>query len=108
MTPATGWRRTDHLLQVARTSSTLDGRWSEGHVHGQLIDTGGGAGLGCPALVLDPDGPVISVQVFESMDLPDHWSRLDDFDGPGYQRVVTTVHTPAGAVAGCSYVLRVP
>ena len=30
---------------------------------------------------LDPDGSAIPVQVFESMNLPDQWSRLDDFEG---------------------------
>ena len=84
----------------------LDGRWSEGHVYGTLIDAGWGAGLGYPALILDPDGSAIPVQVFESMNLPDHWSRLDDFEGPGYQRVVTSVSTPAGEVKASIYVLR--
>ena len=84
----------------------LDGHWSEGQVYGTLIDRGWGAGLGYPALILDPKGPAISVQVFESMDLPDHWSRLDDFEGPGYQRVVTTVRTPSGEVDAFIYVLR--
>jgi gamma-glutamylcyclotransferase (GGCT)/AIG2-like uncharacterized protein YtfP len=84
----------------------LDGRWSEGHVYGKLIDAGWGAGLGYPVLILDPDGSAISVQIFESMSLPDHWSRLDDFEGLGYQRVVTSVSTPAGAVRASIYVLR--
>jgi gamma-glutamylcyclotransferase (GGCT)/AIG2-like uncharacterized protein YtfP len=84
----------------------LDGHWSEGQVYGKLIDAGWRAGLGYPALILDPEGSAISVQVFESMDLPDHWSRLDDFEGLGYQRAVTTVSTPAGEVAASIYVLR--
>jgi gamma-glutamylcyclotransferase (GGCT)/AIG2-like uncharacterized protein YtfP len=84
----------------------LDGRWSEGHVHGRLADAGWGAGLGYPALILHPAGSPISVQVFESMDLPDHWPRLDDFEGPGYQRVVTSVSTPTGEVNAYIYVLR--
>ena len=85
----------------------LAGHWSKGQVYGTLIDRGWGAGLGYPALLLDPGGSAIPVQVFESMDLPDHWPRLDDFEGPGYQRVVTTVQTPAGEVAASIYVLRV-
>lgn len=85
---------------------TLEGHWSEGHVYGKLIEAGWGAGLGYPALILDPDGSAISVQVFESMNLPDHWSRLDEFEGPGYQRVVTNVSTPAGDINASIYVLR--
>ena len=65
-----------------------------------------GAGLGYPALILDREGPEVRVQVFESVDLPDHWSRLDDFEGPGYHRIVTTVRTPAGDVDVFIYSLQ--
>jgi gamma-glutamylcyclotransferase (GGCT)/AIG2-like uncharacterized protein YtfP len=83
----------------------LDGRWLEGHVYGTLVDAGWGANLGYPALILDPDGSAIGVQVFESVDLPAHWSRLDEFEGPGYDRVVTTVRTPGGDVDASIYVI---
>lgn len=84
----------------------LTGRWLEGHVYGTLVDAGWGAGLGYPALILDPDGSAVDVQVFESDDLPAHWSRLDEFEGSGYERVVTTVRTPEGDVRASIYVLR--
>jgi gamma-glutamylcyclotransferase (GGCT)/AIG2-like uncharacterized protein YtfP len=84
----------------------LDGRWLEGVVYGRLVDAGWGADLGYPALILDPSGSAIPVQVFESIDLADSWSRLDDFEGPGYERVVTTVRTSAGDVDASIYVLR--
>jgi len=83
----------------------LEGRWSRGHIHGTLVDAGWGAGLGYPALILDPDGPSIEVHVFESADLPAHWARLDRFEGPGYRRVATTVHTPSDDVEAFIYVL---
>lgn len=83
----------------------LEGRWFVGHVNGMLLDAGWGAGLGYPALVLDPDGSEISVDVFESVDLPAHWARLDAFEGPGYRRVVTTVRTSTGDVEASIYVL---
>jgi len=70
-----------------------------------LIHAGWGAGLGYPALVLAPDGSVICLDVFESADLPDHWERLDAFEGPGYRRVVTTVRTSVGDVDASIYVL---
>jgi gamma-glutamylcyclotransferase (GGCT)/AIG2-like uncharacterized protein YtfP len=85
----------------------LDGRWLEGQVYGRLIKAGWGASLGYPALVLDPQGTAIDVLVFESADLPAHWARLDHFEGPGYQRVATTVHTPAGDLEASIYTLRV-
>lgn len=86
----------------------LDGTWSTGQVHGTLIEAGWGAGLGYPALALDPHGPPVEVSVFESGDLPAHWPRLDDFEGSGYRRVATTIHTATGDVQAFIYVLRLP
>jgi gamma-glutamylcyclotransferase (GGCT)/AIG2-like uncharacterized protein YtfP len=83
----------------------LEGRWVKGHVDGLLVDAGWGASLGYPALVLDPAGASIGVDVFESIDLPAHWGRLDAFEGAGYERVVTTVHMPTGDVDAYIYVL---
>jgi gamma-glutamylcyclotransferase (GGCT)/AIG2-like uncharacterized protein YtfP len=82
----------------------LEGRWFQGQVHGTLRDVGWGASLGYPALILDPEAPALQVQVFESVDLRAHWSRLDEFEGPGYRRVVTNVRTPAGDVDAFVYV----
>lgn len=84
----------------------LEGRWFEGRVYGTLVDAGWGATFGYPALILDACGSAVDVQVFESIDLPAHWPRLDQFEGPGYQRVATTVRTPVGEVAASIYVLR--
>jgi gamma-glutamylcyclotransferase (GGCT)/AIG2-like uncharacterized protein YtfP len=83
----------------------LEGRWFAGHVNGVLVHAGWGAGLGYPALVLDSDGSDIRVDVFESVDLPAHWDRLDAFEGPGYQRVVALVRTSTGDVDASIYVL---
>jgi gamma-glutamylcyclotransferase (GGCT)/AIG2-like uncharacterized protein YtfP len=85
--------------------AALRGRWFPGEVRGRLVEAGWGASLGYPAMVLDPDGPVIDVQVLESADLPAHWSRLDDFEGPGYERVLTTVRTAVGEVEAYLYVV---
>lgn len=67
----------------------LTGHWRKGIVRGQLVEAGWGAGLGYPGLILDPSGRVVEVHIFESVDLPDHWPRLDAFEGDGYRRVVT-------------------
>jgi gamma-glutamylcyclotransferase (GGCT)/AIG2-like uncharacterized protein YtfP len=83
----------------------LGGRWLAGHVNGMLVDAGWGVDIGYPALVLDPDGSAISVDVFESVDLPAHWAHLDAFEGSGYQRVVTTVRTSSGDIEASIYVL---
>ena len=71
----------------------LDGRWLKGHVNGMLVDAGCGASVGYPALVLQADGPAIDVEVFESADLPDHWARLDDFEGDGSTRCDHSAYT---------------
>ncbi len=84
----------------------LTGRWLEGRVRGALVQQGWGAALGYPALVLDPEGPGVSVQIFESADLPSHWSRLDDFEDPGYQRVAVPVETADGCLEASIYVFR--
>ncbi|WP_369254730.1 gamma-glutamylcyclotransferase family protein [Geodermatophilus amargosae] len=82
----------------------LRGRWFRGTVRGRLVEEGWGAALGFPAMVLDPDGPVVDVQVLESADLPAHWSRLDEFEGPGYERVLVPVATDDGEVEAHLYV----
>ena len=87
--------------------SGLAGRWIEGTVRGQLIQEGWGAELGYPGIVLAVDGPTVRVQLFDSPDLPDHWARLDEFEGSGYQRTVTKVKTAEGDLSASIYVLAV-
>lgn len=83
--------------------SALDGRWLRGRVRGTLVAMGWGAHLGFPALILDSAGDDVMVDLFESVDLPAHWSRLDAFEGSSYRRVVTTVSTPDGALDAFIY-----
>jgi gamma-glutamylcyclotransferase (GGCT)/AIG2-like uncharacterized protein YtfP len=82
----------------------LKGRWQQGTVRGRLVDAGWAAALGYPGLVLDPLGPVVEVYLFESAELPDHWPRLDEFEGTGYRRVVTQVRTADGELDAWIYV----
>ncbi len=85
--------------------SALAGTWQKGTVTGQLFPSGWGAALGFPGLILDPLGPLVDVQLFESRDLPVHWARLDEFEGSGYRRVITTVNTEQGERSAWIYVL---
>ena len=82
----------------------LNGEWRAGKVRGRLVDEGWAAGLGYPALLLDPAAPHLAVELFESPDLPQHWDRLDAFEGPGYRRVVAAVETSEGEVEASIYV----
>ena len=84
---------------------SLEGRWLRGTVRGRLIEAGWGAALGYPGLVLDPDGPEVEVHLLESPDLPDHWPRLDAFEGPGYRRAVALVNTTEGPLTAWIYVI---
>lgn len=83
----------------------LKGHWRRGTVRGRLAAAGWGAALGYPGLMLDPRGPLVEVHLFESPDLPDHWSRLDEFEGAGYRRAVTQVCTADGECDAWIYVI---
>ena len=85
--------------------SNLKGRWFKGTVRGILQNAGWGSSMGFPGLTLDETGPEVKVNVFESAELPDHWSRLDEFEGAEYRRVVAQVHTPEGILEAQIYVI---
>jgi gamma-glutamylcyclotransferase (GGCT)/AIG2-like uncharacterized protein YtfP len=85
--------------------SALTGNWRRGTVNGKLFSSGWGAALGFPGLILDPLGPSVDVHLFESTGLPAYWARLDEFEGSGYRRVVTTVYTKEGERREWIYVL---
>ena len=86
----------------------LHGQWTTGWVRGHRLETGWGATQGFPALELDPDGPIVPVELFASEDLPRHWARLDAFEGEGYRRVSTVVETDAGPRRASIYAAAVP
>jgi gamma-glutamylcyclotransferase (GGCT)/AIG2-like uncharacterized protein YtfP len=85
--------------------SALAGTWQRGTVRGKLFPSGWGAALGFPGLILDPLGPLVEVDLFESAELPAHWARLDEFEGIGYERVLVTVSTPEGERRAWIYAL---
>lgn len=82
------------------------GGWQPGRVRGHLTNSGWGAAQGYPGLRPDPMGPEVMVQLFTSEDLPDHWDRLDAFEGEEYERVVVTVDLGAYSVKANLYALR--
>ena len=83
----------------------LQGGWTRGVVRGKLYPNGHGAAAGYPGLVVDDAGEPVAVQVLESEDLPQHWERLDAFEGLGYRRIVVPVETGGGTVEACLYAL---
>jgi len=75
----------------------LTGDWSSGlFVHGEMVPSGWGAGLGFPALRWRFPGPRVAVLLFVSPDLEWHWSRLDAFEGRDYVRILVPVFAPSG------------
>ncbi len=86
----------------------MGGTWRPGTVKGRLVSEGWAADQGYPALVLDPAGDLIAVQLFTSPDLPAHWQRLDEFEGEEYCRKVTRVDTGNGLIDAWIYVCAAP
>ena len=84
----------------------IPGTWRHGTVCGHLLPDGWGAALGYPAIELDPAGPKVAVQVLEHPSLPDHWERLDVFEGEGYRRAVCEVDLGGETIAASIYVLN--
>ncbi|MEL6723832.1 MAG: gamma-glutamylcyclotransferase family protein [Pseudomonadota bacterium] len=85
--------------------SMIDATWVKGVVRGYLSDDGWGATYGFPGIRLDPEGDAVEVQVLESADLPDHWTRLDAFEGEEYERVPVDVETEGGVIKAQIYVV---
>jgi gamma-glutamylcyclotransferase (GGCT)/AIG2-like uncharacterized protein YtfP len=88
--------------------STLPGIWRKGHVFGHLVQRGWAAAIGYPALVPASDGQQVAVHLFESPELPDHWARLDAFEGAQYRRAAILVQTPTGPLEAWIYLDAAP
>ena len=84
----------------------IQGTWRQGFVCGHLVASGWGAAEGFPGIRLDPDGPRVDVQILESPDLPEHWRRLDEFEGEEYERVVTSITCDGETIDASIYALR--
>jgi gamma-glutamylcyclotransferase (GGCT)/AIG2-like uncharacterized protein YtfP len=74
----------------------LGGEWSTCAVRGALHPAGWGAVVGYPAIRLDPAGEMIPAMLLSAPALPDHWARLDRFEGDEYRRVLVMVHADHG------------
>ena len=90
----------------AHVLASVPGSWQPGTVRGTLYEEGWGAAQGYPGIVLNSEGGKVSGQLFSSPALPDHWQRLDEFEGSGYRRVLATVVLDSGeSVQACIYAL---
>lgn len=82
----------------------LRGRWFAGKVQGRIVGDAGGSATGYLGLILG-EGSDVDLMIFESEDLPDHWERLDIFEGESYGREVVEVETEEGILPVTIYVL---
>jgi gamma-glutamylcyclotransferase (GGCT)/AIG2-like uncharacterized protein YtfP len=83
-------RLNEHVL------AEVPGEWEPATVTGRLLQEGWGAAIGYPGIVLDEHGGEIQGLLFSSESLFEHWARLDEFEGEGYKRVLTSVRRKDG------------
>ncbi|TQF71031.1 gamma-glutamylcyclotransferase family protein [Pseudoalteromonas luteoviolacea] len=83
-------RANSHLLE------DIGGSFEKAFVRGDLFEEGWGAAQGYPGIKLNKEGPRIEGYIFISEQLPNHWRALDDFEGPGYERVECDACTESG------------
>jgi gamma-glutamylcyclotransferase (GGCT)/AIG2-like uncharacterized protein YtfP len=75
-------RPNEHVL------AGVPGTWKPAIVKGTLRQQGWGAALGYPGIVLHEAGDDVHGFIFSSAELTRHWSRLDEFEGEGSDRVL--------------------
>ena len=76
-------RPNEHVL------ANIPGEWEPAAVMGRLFPEGLGAAAGYPGIVLDERAGEVQGFLFSSESLAEHWARLDEFEGEGYERVMT-------------------
>jgi len=91
----------EHVLKA------IGGVWENATVRGKLRQEGWGAEMGYPGIDLNDNGKEIEGFVFISENLSSHWKALDDFEGEGYERVVTQAKLEDGIMVDAYiYMLR--
>lgn len=85
----------------------VPGEWEPATVTGILLQEGWGAAVGYPGIVLDERGGEVEGLLLSSESLAKYWARLDEFEGDGYDRALTTVKLRDGtAIDAYIYTLR--
>lgn len=91
----------EHVLE------NIGGSWQCASVRGKLYNEGWGATLGYPGIVMDRVGEEIAGALFSSDKLAAHWASLDEFEGEGYERILTMATLMDGSsVEAFIYVLK--
>ena len=92
-------RPNEHVLK------DVPGEWKHATVTGTLFQEGWGAAAGYPGIVLNEQGGEVKGFLFTSESLGEHWVRLDEFEGDGYERVLTKVKVEDGTTVD-AYIYR--
>ena len=79
--------------------SGISGNWFGGYVEGDWYDSGWAKGIGYPGFRWRSGGSRVDVQVLHAPSLPNHWPRLDDFEGEDYHRILVPVYSLSGIQA---------
>ncbi|WP_281544858.1 gamma-glutamylcyclotransferase family protein [Grimontia sp. SpTr1] len=85
-------RPNEHVLAL------VPGTWEPASVKGKLLQEGWGAEQGYPGIMLEESSDNVEGFIFSSEALPSYWKRLDEFEGEGYQRVLTRAACENGKV----------
>jgi gamma-glutamylcyclotransferase (GGCT)/AIG2-like uncharacterized protein YtfP len=86
-----------HVLEPIR------GCWSTCVLRGAVDRSGS-----FPVFHWDPSGEELKAHLLESPELPNHWDRLDLFEGPRYKRRIVPAHTETGIRMANVYVAASP
>lgn len=82
----------------------VDGDWESAKIRGRLVDSGWGARIGYPGLLLDENAGSVVGHVLTSPTLSEHWQSLDAFEGKEYRRVQAPVTLAASGKEVRAYV----
>ena len=92
-------RSNEHVL------ADIPGEWEPATVTGRLIQAGWGAADGYPGIILDERGGEVKGLLFTSESLDKHWASIDQFEGDGYERVLTSAKRQDGTTVD-AYIYR--
>ncbi len=85
----------------------IPGSWDAATLKGTLFKEGWGIEMGYPGIIPSDDGEEVEGFVLSSTQLMKHWTRLDEFEGEGYERVLVSVRVnDTQDVAAYVYALR--
>lgn len=80
----------------------IPGSWRTATLRGSLLNEGWGAGEGFPGFLWNGTNTPVAAQVFSSADLPHYWSRLDEFEGDEYRRILVPAEIESSELEICN------